>query len=123
MVSARKYPLSCPGRARKREEPGPRGSTTCCAFNVALRAFLRWVPDLVPLAQADIAFARVNDTAALAAHPQLRRIEVATPVGAVSYPAPAARRDGAPRRYGAVPALGEHSDAIRTEFMGRAPRR
>ena len=31
------------------------------------------------LAQADIAFARVNDTATLAAHPQLRRIEVATP--------------------------------------------
>jgi itaconate CoA-transferase len=69
------------------------------------------------LAQADIAFARVNDTAALAAHPQLRRIEVATAVGAVSYPAPAARRDGAPRHYGAVPALGEHSDAIRKEFM------
>ena len=72
------------------------------------------------LAQADIAFARVNDTATLAAHPQLRRIEVATPVGAVSYPAPAARRDGAPRRYGAVPALGEHSDAIRAEFMPQA---
>jgi itaconate CoA-transferase len=69
------------------------------------------------LAQADIAFARVNDTADLAAHPQLRRIEVATPAGAVSYPAPAVRRDGAPRRYGAVPALGEHSDAIRKEFM------
>jgi itaconate CoA-transferase len=74
------------------------------------------------LAQADIAFARVNDTATLAAHPQLRRIEVATAVGAVSYPAPAARRDGAPRRYGAVPALGEHSDAIRAEFMTGAPR-
>ena len=72
------------------------------------------------LAQADIAFARVNDTATLAAHPQLRRIEVATPVGAVSYPAPAARGDGTPRRYGAVPALGEHSDAIRAEFMAEA---
>ena len=58
----------------------------------------------------------------LATHPQLRRIEVATPVGAVSYPAPAARRDGAPRRYGAVPALGEHSDAIRAEFMAQAQR-
>jgi itaconate CoA-transferase len=69
------------------------------------------------LAGADIAFARVNDTAELAAHPQLRRIEVETPSGAVSYPAPAARRDGAPRHYGAVPALGEHSDAIRAEFM------
>ena len=73
------------------------------------------------LAQADIAFARVNDTAALAKHPQLRRIEVATAVGAVSYPAPAARRDGAPRRYGAVPALGEHSNAIRAEFMPGVP--
>src|SRR3954466_159400 len=75
------------------------------------------------LAAADIAFARVNDTATLAAHPQLRRIEVATSVGALSYPAPAARRDGAPRRYGAVPALGEHSDAIRAEFMAEAKRR
>jgi itaconate CoA-transferase len=75
------------------------------------------------LAQADIAFARVNDTATLATHPQLRRIEVATAVGAVSYPAPAARRDGTPRRYGAVPALGEHSDAIRAEFLAEAKRR
>jgi itaconate CoA-transferase len=72
------------------------------------------------LAAADIAFARVNDTADLAAHPQLRRIEVETPSGAVSYPAPAARRDGDPRSYGAVPALGEHSAAIRAEFMGPA---
>ena len=74
------------------------------------------------LAAADIAFARVNDTADLAAHPQLRRIDVATPSGAVSYPAPAARRDGPSRRYGAVPALGEHSAAIRAEFMG-SPKR
>jgi len=77
--------------------------------------------DVAPLTQklaaADIAFARVNDTADLAAHPQLRRIEVATPSGAVSYPAPPARRDGVPRSYGAVPALGEHSAAIRAEFM------
>jgi itaconate CoA-transferase len=69
------------------------------------------------LAAADIAFARVNDTADLAVHPQLRRIDVATPSGPVSHPAPAARRDGARRSYGAVPALGEHSDAIRAEFM------
>lgn len=37
------------------------------------------------LAAAEIAFARVNDTAALAQHPHLRRIEVATPSGVVSY--------------------------------------
>jgi itaconate CoA-transferase len=68
------------------------------------------------LAAADIAFARVNDTALLAAHPHLRRIDVATPSGTVSYPAPAARRSGEPRSYGAVPARGQHSASIRAEF-------
>src|SRR5215510_5260692 len=69
------------------------------------------------LAAADIAFARVNDTALLATHPHLRRIDVATPSGTVSYPAPAAQRDGEPRRYGAVPAAGEHTAKVRAEFM------
>jgi itaconate CoA-transferase len=55
-------------------------------------------------------------------HPQLRRIEVGTPSGTVSYPAPPARDDGAPRRYGAVPALGEHTAKIRAEFLPHAPR-
>ena len=73
------------------------------------------------LAAADIAFARVNTTAELAAHAHLRRLEIATAKGTVSYPAPAALRLGeAPRRYGAVPALGEHSAAIRAEFSPRA---
>jgi itaconate CoA-transferase len=74
------------------------------------------------LAAADIAFARVNAPADLAVHPQLRRIDVATPSGVVSYPAPPARDDGTPRRYGAVPALGEHSAKIWAEFMPHAPR-
>jgi itaconate CoA-transferase len=74
------------------------------------------------LAAADIAFARVNATADLAVHPQLRRIEIATPSGVVSYPAPPARDDGTPRRYGAVPALGEHSAKIRAEFLPHAKR-
>src|SRR5499433_3607400 len=69
------------------------------------------------LAAADIAFARVNATADLAVHPQLRRIEVATPSGVVSYPAPPARSDAASPRYGAVPALGEHTAKIRAEFL------
>lgn len=67
------------------------------------------------LARADIAFARVNDVAALARHPHLRRISVATPSGPVSYPAPAPIRSE-PRVYGRVPKLGEHSEAIRAEF-------
>jgi itaconate CoA-transferase len=69
------------------------------------------------LAAADIAFARVNDTAALASHPQLRRITVGTPSGPVSYPAPAARSEQ--RRYSKVPALGEHSASIRAEFASK----
>src|SRR5262252_6273772 len=71
----------------------------------------------------DIAFARVNATADLAVHPQLRRIDVATPSGVVSYPAPPARDDGTPRRYGAVPALGEHTANIWAEFLPQAPPR
>jgi len=63
----------------------------------------------------DIAYARVNDVAALTRHPHLRRITVATPSGPISYPAPAARV-ASPRRYGAVPSLGEHTEKVRAEF-------
>jgi formyl-CoA transferase len=59
------------------------------------------------LSDADIAFAEVNTMADLAHHPHLRRIEVDTPKGPVSYPAPAAIVVGAPRHYGAVPGIGE----------------
>ncbi len=68
------------------------------------------------LAAADIAFARVSEPADLARHPHLRRINVDTPTGPVFYPAPAAQRSGKPRRYGAVPGLGEHTEKIRAEF-------
>jgi formyl-CoA transferase len=79
--------------------------------------------DFTPLMQkleaADIAFARVNDTALLSKHPHLRRITVDAPSGTVSTPAPAPVWAGAPpRRYGAIPALGEHSEKIRKEFLG-----
>jgi formyl-CoA transferase len=67
------------------------------------------------LAAADIAFGRVNDVAGLIRHPHLRRIEVETPSGPVSYPAPAPIRDQA-RTYGRIPALGEHTDKVRKEF-------
>jgi itaconate CoA-transferase len=62
------------------------------------------------LSDADIAFAEVNTMADLAVHPHLRRIEVATPAGVVTYPAPAAIVVDHPRHYGAVPAIGEHRD-------------
>ena len=62
------------------------------------------------LSDADIAFAEVNTMADLARHPHLRRIEVDTPAGAVSYPAPAAIVVDQPRHYGAVPAIGERTE-------------
>ena len=67
------------------------------------------------LAAADIAFARVNGPADLARHPHLRRITVGTPSGPVSYPAPP-EHGSASRRYGPVPALGEHTEKVRAEF-------
>jgi formyl-CoA transferase len=73
-------------------------------------------PLMAKLAAADIAFARVNDSALLATHPHLRRITVDTPSGPASVPAPSPQRAEEPRSYGPVPALGEHTDLIRKEF-------
>src|SRR6201996_8395734 len=61
------------------------------------------------LSDADITFAEVNTMADLAVHPHLRRIEVDTPAGPVSYPAPAAIVVDQPRHYGAVPGIGDHA--------------
>jgi formyl-CoA transferase len=66
------------------------------------------------LSDADIAFAEVNTMADLAVYPHLRRIEVETPNGPVSYAAPATIVVGAPRRYGAVPGIGETPSTART---------
>ena len=73
-------------------------------------------PLMQKLAAADIAFARVNDSALLSTHPHLRRITVETPTGPASLPAPPAQRAEEPRGYGAVPALGAHTELIRKEF-------
>jgi itaconate CoA-transferase len=62
------------------------------------------------LEDADIAFAEVNTMADLAVHPHLRRIEVDTPTGVVTYSAPAPIFVGQPRIYGRVPDIGEHEE-------------
>jgi formyl-CoA transferase len=67
------------------------------------------------LSDADIAFAEVNTMAGLAVHPHLRRIEVGTPNGPVTYPAPAAIVVDEPRHYGAVPGIGERPGAAKSE--------
>ena len=68
------------------------------------------------LAAAEIAFAQINTPAELAHHPHLRRITVGTPHGPVSYSAPAEIHASTSRRYGPVPALGEHTEKVRAEF-------
>ena len=64
---------------------------------------------------AKTAFGFVNDLAALAHHPALRRTDVAVPGGTASIVAPPVI-DGTPKHLGPVPAVGEHSAAIRAEF-------
>jgi formyl-CoA transferase len=80
--------------------------------------------DAAPLAQmleqAEIGFARVNDWKLLSQHPHLRRITVGAPSGPVSTPAPAPLRAGEERSYGPIPALGEHTEMVREEFLSSA---
>ena len=67
------------------------------------------------LEAADIAFGNLNGVEDFARHPHLRRLRVPTPEGPITVPAPPALfAESAPS--GGVPALGEHSDAIRREF-------
>lgn len=64
-------------------------------------------PDVIEmLRRANVALASVNDMAGLSRHPHLRRIEVDTPAGSISYPAPAPLWHDGSRSYGPVPALG-----------------
>jgi crotonobetainyl-CoA:carnitine CoA-transferase CaiB-like acyl-CoA transferase len=62
------------------------------------------------LQEAGIAFASVNDMAALSSHPHLRRIDVETANGPVTMPAPGARFAGETRSYGPVPDLPKGAD-------------
>jgi formyl-CoA transferase len=72
------------------------------------------------LEAAEIAFGRVNGPGDLARHLHLRRISIGTPGGPVAMPAPAAQHAGEVRKYGPVPALGEHTDRIKAEFASKS---
>ncbi len=68
------------------------------------------------LRAANTAYGFVNEVADFARHPALRRQPVATEAGTIELVAPpVVWRDGE-RAFGAVPAIGEHSAAIRAEF-------
>ena len=68
------------------------------------------------LRAANTAYGFVNGVAEFAAHPALRRVDIATPNGPVAIAAPPAIISDGPRALGPVPAIGEHSAAIRAEF-------
>jgi len=71
------------------------------------------------LEEAEIAFARVNDVEAILRHPHLRRLSVGSPGGAIALPAPPARWMGEnDPSFGPLPTLGEHTQAVRREFLG-----
>ena len=72
------------------------------------------------LRSAGTAYGFVNGVADLAGHPALRRATVGTPNGPASIIAPPALRDRQVPTLGPVPAVGQHSDAIRAEFAERA---
>jgi formyl-CoA transferase len=68
---------------------------------------------------AEIAFARVNEVMDVLRHPHLRRVAVASAHGAVNLPAPPARFFGESEpEFGPLPALGEHTERVRREFLG-----
>jgi itaconate CoA-transferase len=98
-------------RVKRRAETDGRVAAAFASMDVE--------PLVEKLARYDIAFGRINDLDLLARHPHLRRIAVDTPTGPAHMPAPTAIYDGAPRGYGAVPALGEHTKQIRAEFGGK----
>jgi crotonobetainyl-CoA:carnitine CoA-transferase CaiB-like acyl-CoA transferase len=70
------------------------------------------------LRAANTAYGFVNDMAAFARHPALRRATVQTPNGPVEIAAPPVIGSDGPRDLGAVPSVGEHSATIRAEFAG-----
>ena len=73
------------------------------------------------LSAADIAYAEINDMTALSRHPHLRRITVPTAGGPVSFPSPPVIEADKPRRYGKVPALGEHTQRVLAEIEPTSP--
>ena len=68
------------------------------------------------LQAAQIAFGRLNDMDEFTKHPQNRFIAVRTSAGDLQLLSPGAIVNGVMPRLGAVPDLGQHSDAIRKEF-------
>ena len=71
---------------------------------------------MTQLRKAGIACGALNEVEELVRHPQLETVGYGAPSGSVTVIAPPVEFTDDVRRYRPVPALGEHSDAIRSEF-------
>jgi len=69
--------------------------------------------------KARIAYGRVSTLEDLKAHPQNRTVAVETPAGPILILAPGMIFDGELPALGPVPAVGEHTEAVRAEFGSR----
>jgi crotonobetainyl-CoA:carnitine CoA-transferase CaiB-like acyl-CoA transferase len=105
------------------EDPRFQDNPSRCENVAELKAiiderFLRDPRDalIARLRDSKIAFGEVNDVESLSTHPALKRVEVGTPSGPVSMVAPPACADAHQPQLRPVPALGEHSEALRAEF-------
>jgi itaconate CoA-transferase len=83
---------------------------TACFAGYVIEPLMRLLDD------ADVAYGRVNDVAAVLQHPHYRTVTVQAGASTATMPAPAAHTVGATATYGAVPALGADTAKIRSEF-------
>jgi formyl-CoA transferase len=107
-------PRFATGPARLANRPETDGLVARCFAGQEVASLTRLLED------AEIAFALVNEVAHVLRHPHLRRMGIGSPVGPIEMPAPPARWMGeeAPQ-FGPLPALGEHTEAVRREFLGK----
>jgi crotonobetainyl-CoA:carnitine CoA-transferase CaiB-like acyl-CoA transferase len=88
------------------------------AVDALVAASFRAIPRarlIARLDRAGIAFGSINTIAELSGHPALRRTKLAGVEG-VALAASAVRRSAGEPALGPVPALGEHTEAVRAEF-------
>jgi itaconate CoA-transferase len=71
------------------------------------------------LEEAQIAFARVNEVLDVLEHPHFRQVTIDSAGGPIDLPTPPAKfmHDPEPK-FGPLPSLGQHTQAVRREFLG-----
>jgi crotonobetainyl-CoA:carnitine CoA-transferase CaiB-like acyl-CoA transferase len=85
---------------------------------IILGAFAREPREAIiaKLEKAKVAYGRVSSLDDLKVHPQNRYMDVDTPAGRKRLLTPGALHDGEIPQFGPVPALGQHTAAVKAEF-------